>query len=196
MIGWIYDGLTREMERKLLAPIRAELLRPLSGTVVELGAGTGLNFPFYPESARVRALEPNRSMRGNAVARAEHLSTQIEIVPNGDEALDAIPEGTIDAVVATLVFCSVDDPARTLQRVLRVLKPGGRFVTMEHVRDIGACRRFQSFITPLWCRVCANCHLDRDMEATIRSAGFSSVDLQERKMPPPACRLLFGSAIL
>ena len=195
MNGWLYDAMTKGPEQKLLGPIRAALLGEISGEIVELGAGTGLNFPYYPAAARVRAIEPNASMLAKAKTRAPLVSAHIDLAQGGDEVLDAIAEGTLDAVVATLVFCSVDDPTRTMQRVLRVLKPGGRFVTMEHVRDVTGWGRLQSLLTPVWCRVCANCHLDRDMERTIREAGYSSVRLQERKMPPPAFRLLYGEAL-
>ena len=195
MNGRLYDAMTKGPERKLLGPMRAELLGALSGEIVELGAGTGLNFPHYSASAHVRAMEPNASMLASASERARRASARVELVRGGDEGLDAIAEASVDAVVATLVFCSVDDPTRTMQRVLRVLKPGGRFITMEHARDVAGWGRIQSFLTPVWCRLCGNCHLDRDMERTIREAGYSSVHLHERKMPPPACRLLYGVAV-
>jgi SAM-dependent methyltransferase len=195
MNGWLYDVMVKGSERKLLGPIRADLLGTLSGEIVELGAGTGLNFPHYPASAHVRAIEPDASMLANARERARRASARIELIQGGDEALETIAESSVDAVVATLVFCSVDEPARTMQRVLRVLRPGGQFVTMEHVRDAGRWGRMQSLLTPLWSRLCANCHLDREMECTIRDAGLRNVHLRERRMPPPACRLLYGVAM-
>ncbi|HVA29427.1 MAG TPA: class I SAM-dependent methyltransferase [Candidatus Baltobacteraceae bacterium] len=195
MNGRLYDAVTKGPERKFLGPIRATLLGDISGEIVELGAGTGLNFPYYSKAAHVRAIEPNASMLANTSERSERASARIELLRGGDDVLDAIAQGSLDAVVATLVFCSVDDPKRTMQRVLRVLKPGGRFVTMEHVRDTAGWGWLQSLLSPVWSRLCANCHLDRDMEHTIREAGFSNVELQERKMSPPAFRLLYGIAV-
>jgi ubiquinone/menaquinone biosynthesis C-methylase UbiE len=195
MNGWLYDRLTSGAERAFLGRVRGGLVGALSGDIVELGAGTGVNFQYYSRAARVRAIEPSDSMLAEARKRAQTSSAQIELIHGDDTVLDTLPARSVDAVVATLVLCSVDDPLATVRRIKRILKAGGTFVTMEHVRDRSAWVRLQSLVTPIWRRIAGNCHLDRDLERTFRDAGFSTVSFEEQRLPAPLFRLVVGSML-
>lgn len=195
MNGRWYDALTAGPERRLLAPLRAQSIGTIRGDVIELGAGTGLNFPHYSSNASVRAIEPDSSMRARATKRAAAALANIELLPGDDTQLDALGEHTVDTVVATLVFCSVEDPGITLRRIRRVLKPGGTLIAMEHVRGHGAWGTMQSVLTPAWRRLAGNCHLDRDFEACARESGFAPIDLCSYRLPPPLCRMIVVTAI-
>lgn len=122
------------MDRGGIAERRAELLSGLTGAVVELGCGNGLNFAHYPETVtRVLAVEPDPYLRALAEQAAAQVKTPIDVV---DAVAEHIPagDGTFDAAVASLMLCSVPDQHTALREVHRVLKPGGQLRFLEHVR--------------------------------------------------------------
>lgn len=161
-------------EQRFIEPLRRELLAQAYGTVLEIGAGNGLNFPFYtPEQVtKVEATEPDRAMLAHArtrisLARVPLTLTQapVETLPFADE--------TFDCAVSTLVFCSVGDPARGLREIRRVLKPGGVLLLLEHVRSAGrVTARFQDMLVPLTTRLLGNCHWNRATAGAVQTAGF------------------------
>ena len=156
---------------------RAALLRDLDGRVLEVGAGTGHNLAHYPRAVTDLVLaEPDPSMRKrldiNVVARgvkATIVDAPAERLPFDDESFDA--------VVSTLVLCSVQDQQRALIEIRRVLRPGGRLVFMEHVAADPVAeperRRRQRRFEPLWKRIGGNCHVTRETERAIGEAGFT-----------------------
>ena len=133
-----YDRLIRPWERLGLARLRAAVLAemPSGGWLLEVGAGTGGNFPFYPRDARAACAEPSREMLLRAREKPER--------PAGaalfQSVAEALPfaDGTFDAAFATLVFCSVASPAGAFAELRRVVRPGGRVALVEHVRPRGA----------------------------------------------------------
>ncbi len=154
----IYDPLMRKVEEACLREWRADLLRDLSGSVLEVGAGTGANLPHYSQNLeRLVLCEPDAHMRKRLQAR-----TRWEVVDAAAESLP-FPEGSFDAVVSTLVLCSVADPERALDEMRRVLRPGGRLVFLEHVaaEENSSRLKWQRRINPLWMRLMGNCHLER-----------------------------------
>jgi ubiquinone/menaquinone biosynthesis C-methylase UbiE len=186
LMAAVYDRILRPAEEAGLAAWRAELLRGLSGDVLEVGAGTGANLPHYPRSIRRLVLtEPDPHMR----KRLERKLAE-DGEPNGevaDGSLDGLPfpDATFDAVVATLVLCSVGDPARALREVRRVLKPDGRFVFIEHVAG-GAgssLSRWQGRLEPIWKRLAGNCHLTRRTEEALHAAGFTLETIERDAIP-------------
>jgi ubiquinone/menaquinone biosynthesis C-methylase UbiE len=167
-------------ERSFMEPLRKEIIGQAHGLVLEVGAGTGLNFPFYnPEQVvRVEAVDPDSAMLRYARERVKTTRVPITLTQAPAEALPYADE-TFDSAVATLVFCSVTDPLRGLNEIHRVLKPGGTLLLMEHVRAQGAIARLlQNMITPVNKRVAGNCHWNRDTERTVVAAGF---EIQERR---------------
>ncbi len=151
---------------------RAELISGTRGRVLEFGAGTGLNFPLYRDGVRVVGLEPEPTMARKAWARARSARAPITVLRGSAEALP-FPDETFDTAVACCVFCSIGDPLRAATEIRRVLRPDGRLLLYEHVRS-GQPRwaRWQDRVTPLWRRLAAGCHPNRDTESTLRSAGF------------------------
>lgn len=172
----VYDRLMAPTEEAGLTDWRHELLGDLSGDVLEAGAGTGLNLAHYPPTLdRLVLTEPDPHMR-RRLQRALAAAPPLFPAEVGDGSLDALPYGgqSFDAVVATLVLCSVRSPAEALSEVRRVLRPGGRLVFIEHVAATGKPRRlrWQHRLEPVWKRLAGNCHLTRDTEQAIEAAGF------------------------
>jgi ubiquinone/menaquinone biosynthesis C-methylase UbiE len=183
-IACLYDTVMQRAEEACLAEWRRELLTPLTGEILEVGAGTGVNLPYYTQSvARLTLTEPDRYMRSQLTPKLAAASQNIPIFPAPAEQLP-FPDNTFDAVVATLVFCSVSVPDQSLREIHRVLVPGGRLAIIEHVRadDDGRLFRWQRRIEPIWKRCAGNCHLARDTLAAIDKAGFNSADIRRDTM--------------
>jgi ubiquinone/menaquinone biosynthesis C-methylase UbiE len=133
-----YDRWMRPLDRAGLGRLRAAALAelPAGGQFLEVGAGTGGNFPFYPKGARAACVEPSREMIVRALGKPERPEGSL-LVRSFAEALP-FADATFDAAVATLVFCSVESPAEGLKELRRVVRAGGRVVLLEHVRPAGA----------------------------------------------------------
>ncbi len=167
-------------ERMFLSRLRCKTMVFAHGRVIEIGAGTGRNIPFFSAASveRLEVVEPDPHMRRRAAERASAASFPIDLV---DATAEDLPfaDNYADVVVATLVFCSVDDPARAVQEVRRVLRPGGKLVFIEHIRSDEPWRsRLQDFVTPVWRRITANCHVNRATLALFLNAGFEIHELE------------------
>ncbi|MCO5168149.1 MAG: class I SAM-dependent methyltransferase [Planctomycetes bacterium] len=170
----LYDPFMRRTERHLAA-WRAELLSRVAGRVLEVGAGTGANLPFYPRGLeRLVLAEPDPHMRARLAARVARERPEAVVIDAPAEALP-VEDGSFDAVVSTLVLCSVADLPRALAEARRVLRPGGALVFLEHVAADDRPRRlrWQRRLEPLWRRVAGNCHLTRRTHEAIAAAGFT-----------------------
>ncbi|WP_436772251.1 class I SAM-dependent methyltransferase [Yinghuangia sp. YIM S09857] len=166
------------VEKRWLAAVRAELLADVDGEVLEIGAGTGANLPHYHRASRVVLTEPDAAMRRYLAPRLRRCPVPVEVVSAPAEELP-FSDGSFDAVVVTLVLCSVADPERAAAEMRRVLRPGGRLVFLEHVAaSEPRRRRRQERLDPLWSRVFAGCHLTRDTVRTLRDAGFAVEDVR------------------
>lgn len=175
LMSAVYDRFMLSAEEACLVEWRGELLAGLAGEVLEIGAGTGANLPHYPAAvSRLVLTEPDRHMLAKLerrAARAGRAGVELRGAPS--DALP-FPDAAFDAVVSTLVLCSVTDLERTLREVLRVLRPGGRFVFLEHVaaEDRPSRLVWQERVEPVWKHIAGNCHLTRRTGAAIRRAGF------------------------
>jgi ubiquinone/menaquinone biosynthesis C-methylase UbiE len=171
----LYERLSRSgPEKSSMWPLRKEIIAQAQGIVLEIGAGTGLNFALYdPEHVeRVEAVEPDNAMLRYARERLKTASVPITLTQAPVEALPFADE-TFDSAVATLVFCSVSDPVRGLSEIRRVLKAGGALLLVEHVQAQGAfAQRLQDIITPVTKRLAGNCHWNRDTERSVINANF------------------------
>jgi ubiquinone/menaquinone biosynthesis C-methylase UbiE len=175
---------------------RRRLLDGLTGVVCEVGAGHGINFPHYPAAvSRVVAVEPEPTLRHHALEAARHSPVPVEALPGTAEALPVASAG-VDAVVASLVLCSVADQAAALGEIRRVLRPGGELRFYEHVRSRHpVLALLEDAVTPLWCRLAAGCHPNRDTLAAISAAGFTVLEVDRftfspEPLIPPASHVL------
>ena len=172
-----YDEAMSRMERWFFPGLREEALShlPSHSRILEVGAGTGLNFVLYPRDTRGIATEPNAEMLKLAQAKQ---TNQITLVRNAAEQLP-FTNGSFDAALATLVFCSVASPSAGFQELRRVVKKGGRVILMEHVRPsgwLGPVFDALNFLTvPLF-----DDHFNRRTAETARSAGLRIIDVQKR----------------
>jgi ubiquinone/menaquinone biosynthesis C-methylase UbiE len=162
-----------------LKPVRQKLVPLARGRVLELGVGTGMNFPFYGEVESLHGIEPDPHMLRRALDRAEKLGLKIEISQAGAEALP-YADASFDTVLVTWVLCTIPDPEAALREVARVLKPGGRMLFAEHVKSrYPVARKLQDWVTPAWKKCSGGCHLNRDALAMIRAAGFSDIQIKQ-----------------
>ncbi len=171
----IYDRFMAESEELCLSAWRAQILRGLSGQVLEVGAGTGINLEHYPtDVTRLVMSEPDPHMRRQLAQRVtERGRLGVELTGSSLEQLP-LADASFDAVVATLVLCSVQSPTRALSEIRRVLKPGGRFAFLEHVAAENNPGRllWQRRVEPVWRRIAGNCHTTRRTADDIVEAGF------------------------
>ncbi|RZT75537.1 methyltransferase family protein [Pseudonocardia sediminis] len=166
-----YDQMLAPVERSLLGPRRAALLGNLSGRVIDVGAGTGANLPFFRSADEVLAVEPDPAMRRRLAGHSSRCPAPMTLCAAGADDLP-VEDGAVDAVVFALVLCTVPEPVRALAEARRVLRRGGTLVALEHVVGHGRPAAWRRRLDPLWTRMAAGCHLDRDTESTIRAAGF------------------------
>jgi ubiquinone/menaquinone biosynthesis C-methylase UbiE len=174
----LYSRVSRQLDAHGGRAYRQRLLAPLSGQIVEVGAGNGLNFSQYPAAVtRVVAVEPESRLRADALRAALHAPVPVHVVSGRAERLP-LHDGRADGAVLSLVLCSIDDRAAALAELHRVLRPGGLVRFYEHVRSprpvVGM---MQDTITPVWSWFAGGCRLNRDAEACLRGAGFALTDV-------------------
>jgi SAM-dependent methyltransferase len=187
-------------ETPLLRRLRGENLAGLSGRVLEVGAGTGTNFAFYPDTVdEVVALEPETRLAPTAREAAAGVSVPVTVIESTIETMPAAEP--FDAVVCSLVLCSVDDPDAVLRQLNSVLKPGGELRYFEHVASAGwrgGLQRLADFT--VWPRIAGNCHTHRHTERSISNAGFTVETARHQStfpawVPLPVSEIALGRAI-
>lgn len=167
------------VERSFLTSLRRELLSPLTGNILELGAGTGVNLPFYGSNAQVLACEPSASMLALARQKLSAMEGPPPITFVQAGVLDAAftarcQPGAFDAAVCTLVLCTVPQPEQVLSSLFNWLKPGGQLLVIEHVQPRHWAKKacFQA-LQPLWGVLAEGCQLNRPTRQLILQAGFA-----------------------
>jgi SAM-dependent methyltransferase len=186
----LYERGAAPLERAGAIAIRARLAGSLAGRVIEIGCGTGLNFPHYIAEAEVTATELRHEFGIFAMERAQVARTRIA-VSGADAQQLPFADARFDAALATLVFCSVPDPLRGLRELRRVLRPGAPAHFLEHVRSPrqGAAL-VQVACNPLWRWFTDGCELVRDTVSVIELAGFTIDDVRVCNLPIRGAALL------
>ncbi|MGW7424071.1 class I SAM-dependent methyltransferase [Streptomyces sp. NPDC054813] len=194
-----YARISVTAESRLgMAAVRERLLSGLSGRVIEIGAGNGLNFARYPGAvAEVVALEPERTLRQLAAEAAVRAEVPVDVVPGAAEALPVKSEA-YDAAVLSLVLCSVRDVPRALAEARRVLRPGGELRFFEHGRGGGPAMRFtqRALDRTVWPLLNGGCRLSRDPIAELRAAGFELGPYRRVFLPENGPRLPTSYCVL
>ncbi|MEB4210329.1 class I SAM-dependent methyltransferase [Mycobacterium sp. 94-17] len=192
-------NLVATHEAEPIRALRRENLTGLSGRVLEVGAGIGSNFAHYPDSVdEVIAMEPERRLAARARVAAEAVPTRVVVTGETAEAFSGAEP--FDAVVCSLVLCSVRDPGQVLRRLYSLLRPGGQLRYLEHIASTGGRGRLQRVAdATLWPRLFGNCHTHRDTERSIVEAGFTvETSRSEFTLPAwaplPVSELLLGRA--
>ncbi|MDS0474653.1 class I SAM-dependent methyltransferase [Natrinema sp. 1APR25-10V2] len=195
----LYDPVMKPAERTVLADHRRYLVDEISGAVLDLGAGTGAMFPYISEATAdgvdvtLFAIEPDPHMRRQAVERARELGLDIEIKSARAEALP-FADDSFDVVIASLVFCTIPDFAAALSEVARVLKSGGEFRFLEHVRGEGAVGVAHDVLAPAWHTVAGGCHLNRETDEMFRDDDrFELVDYTQVEDVPQVVPIVRGT---
>jgi ubiquinone/menaquinone biosynthesis C-methylase UbiE len=186
IFAWALARFNTKYER-FAEQYKQRLFSNLSGTVLEIGPGTGANLRYLARpDVHWIGVEPNPFMEKYLRGEADRLGMQIEIRSGTAEKLPTT-DGSVDAVIATLVLCCVDDPQVTLKEILRVLKPGGTFVFIEHVAAPRGTRlrRTQNLITPFWRRLGDGCRPNRETGTNLEQAGFGKLNCDRITAPVP-----------
>lgn len=182
-----YARAVAGMNRRGGAEHRRRLLVGLQGSVIEVGAGEGSSFALYPAAVTdVLAVEPDDYLRSLAEVQAASAPVPVVVVAGSAERIP-VPDASADAVVCSLVLCSVADQGPALAEIFRVLRPGGTLAYYEHVRsDRRLLAAAEDVLTPVWQRMAGGCHPNRDTLEAVRAAGFQVTDNERFAFAPQA----------
>jgi SAM-dependent methyltransferase len=166
--------------------LRERACAGLRGRVLELGLGSGLNTPFYPDEIEsVDAVEPSDVGWGLSARRRAESAVPVRRVGLDGQALDA-DDAAYDAVLSTFTLCTIPDVALALREVRRVLRPGGTFHFLEHgLSPSDGVRRWQGRLEPVQKRLAGGCHLTRDVPDLVEGAALEVRDLEQRYLGGP-----------
>ena len=174
------------MRRKDLTKYRRAAVAAARGRVLEIGVGSGLNFPLYGKQVEfVYGIDPSPRLLSIARRRAAASKIVVELLLGSATAIP-LADNAVDTVVTTWTLCSIPDPLAALREMRRVLKPDGNLCFVEHgLSPEPSVERWQHRLTPPWRRIAGGCHLDRKMDDLIRQAGFDLTNLHEEYAPGP-----------
>lgn len=195
--SWFLSLLEGYMD-KTYGKRKRMIFKSLPQQIVEIGPGTGANFRYYPQGITVIAIEPNPMMHARLKANANRYRLQLQIRSKRGEEID-LENDSVEAVVGTLVLCTVENPKRVVSEVRRILRPGGRYIFLEHVAaPMGTrLRAVQNFLHKPWHWLFEGCNLNRNTHSLLTEQAFSSVDMgcfMLQSMFAPVTPHIFGLA--
>lgn len=166
---------------------RAKIVPLARGRILEIGVGTGRNFPFYDKSriGTLSALDPAEQMHRLARKRMQQAGLDVELLTLSAEQIQ-MPDASFNTVVTTFTLCTIADAIKALREMRRVLKPDGRLLFCEHgaAPDEGV-RRWQDRLTPVWKPLAGGCHLNRDIPLLLHDGGFRIEQMEQMYLPGP-----------
>jgi len=183
LFAGMYDWLIAGSEEAGLRARREQLVRSVKGRVLEVGAGTGANLPFYPADIDLTVAEPEEPMARRLAKKLTEQRPNAAIVHAPAEQLP-FADAQFDAVVSTLVLCTVADQSRALRELRRILKPGGRLLFIEHVRsDEPKVARWQDRLNGFSRFTACGCNCNRATLDSLRAADFTIASLERSEIP-------------
>jgi ubiquinone/menaquinone biosynthesis C-methylase UbiE len=172
-----YDFFMGPLEQRKFKKVRMDLLKSARGRVLELGSGTGINFPLYKNVEQVIAVEPSQHMIQQSTVKQKLGFVPIKVINASAENLP-FEDNTFDTVVATLVFCTIPKVDRAIQELKRVCKPNGKILLFEHVKmQNTVLGKIQERLTPLWKKICDGCCLNRETVKDFTTQGLEIVKI-------------------
>lgn len=198
VVAAVYDAVNPTGEDSPLHDHRRYLAAGLQGTVLDLGVGTGAMFPYFASVTRERTLdlhgiEPDPHMRRRAKRTADELDLDVAIRPDRAETL-SYDDGTFDAVIASIVLCTIPGVERALSEIHRVLTIDGEFRFLEHVHASGLRGDVQDLLAPIWKRASGGCHLNRDTRRAIVESPLEMAEIDEVDGIFPVAPIIRGRA--
>lgn len=169
----VYDFVMRRAEARFVGRWRRSTISPARGQIIEIGAGTGLDFAYYREAAWVVATDPDMDMLERARGRTSVSAAEIVLVVADAQQLP-FRTGAFDEAVVGLAMCSIPRPELAAAELRRIVREGGIVRLLEHVRiDHPVWGRLQDWLTPAWRRIAGGCHLNRNPVAILTGEGLA-----------------------
>jgi ubiquinone/menaquinone biosynthesis C-methylase UbiE len=185
------------MRHHQLDKYRRQVVADATGRVLEVGVGSGLNFPLYGRQVEmVVGIDPSPRLLAIARRRAAAAGVRVALV-QGSAAAIPLVDHSVETVVMTWTLCSIADPSAALREMRRVLEPGGKLVFVEHgLSPEPGVERWQHRLTPIWCHLAGGCHLNRKVDGLVRASGFELTKLRTEYAagPRPATYMYMGCA--
>ena len=164
---------------------RKKVVPEASGTILEIGIGSGLNIPYYQKSKinKVIGLEPSEQLCKMAKKTADDNNFSIDFLVNGAEEIE-LPSNSIDTILLTYTLCSIPEPYRALKEIMRVMKADGRILFCEHgIAPEEVVQKWQNRINPLWGKLFGGCNINRDIPNILKNGGFKINSLDKMYLP-------------
>jgi len=173
-VASLYDALMVPADKLGFEQVRRMVVKSARGRVLEIGAGTGLNFKHFENADCVLAIEPDPYM----ISRAAHRVRECAALAQARAEDLPFPDNSFDTVVSTLTFCTIGEPLKAAQEIRRVLKEDGCFFFAEHpIAEKPFLARAERAVTPLWKKIAGGCHLDRDIVSYFKAAGLNIAEI-------------------
>ena len=164
---------------------RKKIVPEASGTILEIGIGSGLNIPYYQKSKinKVIGLEPSEQLCKMAKKTADDNNFSIDFLVNGAEEIE-LPSNSIDTILLTYTLCSIPEPYRALKEIMRVMKSDGRILFCEHgIAPDEVVQKWQNRINPIWGKLFGGCNINRDIPNILKNGGFKINSLDKMYLP-------------